>query len=479
MIRGVTFDWWHTIAETPRPDYDARMRTARVEQIASALSAHRPRMEAEVLYRSYDRHTRLLEDHWHRNRDLQPDEQIDAFLEFAGLDPSDARLRETIANAFGEAIRAEPPVLDPHIRETLERLRAAGYRIGLVSNTGRTWAASSGRSRMGWASVASSMSPWRRWDSAPRRRSTSGTTSWPTSRGASESGCAWSGSTTGCRRNTPCTPGPRRSTRAPMRRFATAAISRGSWRRGGEGDRRGASNSGADQVPRPRRPRPPPAVPRFNQRLHRAAQQPHDHRVRRVRPRPSDDRRSRRDRAGHGANPRGRRSDPGPRLPGQTVPHGLGERLPIEHRPRRERLRLRGIGDGGGACGRVAPEPRRPFPVRSPRGRLGNAIRDRGIQQVEDGPDGRGLLRGATRRHGPGDRDDRRVGSRVQANGGCAPRGVDVPVLPRPARRDAPPHRGDGTRDPETGCGRDLRPRRARHAHAPRHHHDGHRGNAH
>ena len=139
MIRGVTFDWWHTIAETPRPDYDARMRTARVEQIASALSAHRPRIEAETLYRSYDRHTRLLEDHWHRNRDLPPDEQIDAFLEFAGLDPSDARLRETIANAFGEAIRAEPPVLDPHIRETLERLRAAGYRIGLVSNTGRTW----------------------------------------------------------------------------------------------------------------------------------------------------------------------------------------------------------------------------------------------------------------------------------------------------------------------------------------------------
>src|SRR6266511_2516837 len=52
MIRGVTFDWWHTIAETPWPDYDARMRTARVEQIASALSAHRPRIEPEVLFRS-------------------------------------------------------------------------------------------------------------------------------------------------------------------------------------------------------------------------------------------------------------------------------------------------------------------------------------------------------------------------------------------------------------------------------------------
>ncbi len=139
MIRGVTFDWWHTIAETPWPDYDARMRTARVEQIASALSAHRPRIEPEVLFRSYDRHTRLLEDHWHRNRDLRPDEQIDAFLGFAGLDRSDARLREPIAKAFGEAIRAEPPVIDPHIQETLEILRAAGYRIGLVSNTGRTW----------------------------------------------------------------------------------------------------------------------------------------------------------------------------------------------------------------------------------------------------------------------------------------------------------------------------------------------------
>src|SRR6266699_1273145 len=116
MIRGVTFDWWHTIAETPRPDYDARMRTARVELIASALSAHRPRIETEVLYRSYDRHTRLLEDHWHRNRDLPPEEQIYAFRDFAGLDRSDSRLREPI-----------------------ESLRAAGYRIGLVSNTGRTW----------------------------------------------------------------------------------------------------------------------------------------------------------------------------------------------------------------------------------------------------------------------------------------------------------------------------------------------------
>ena len=34
MIRGVTFDWWHTIAETPWPDYDAHMRRIRVERIA-------------------------------------------------------------------------------------------------------------------------------------------------------------------------------------------------------------------------------------------------------------------------------------------------------------------------------------------------------------------------------------------------------------------------------------------------------------
>src|SRR5207247_6504651 len=104
MIRGVTFDWWHTIAETPRPDYDARMRTARVEQPAAALSAHRPRIEPEVLYRSYDRHTRLLEDHWHRNRDLPPDEQVDAFLGLAGLERSEVRLPHPTPQAFAPAI---------------------------------------------------------------------------------------------------------------------------------------------------------------------------------------------------------------------------------------------------------------------------------------------------------------------------------------------------------------------------------------
>lgn len=38
MIAGVTFDWWHTLAETPWPDYDERMRVLRVEGIEDALA---------------------------------------------------------------------------------------------------------------------------------------------------------------------------------------------------------------------------------------------------------------------------------------------------------------------------------------------------------------------------------------------------------------------------------------------------------
>ncbi|HYM38984.1 MAG TPA: HAD family hydrolase [Thermoplasmata archaeon] len=139
MIRGVTFDWWHTIAETPWPDFDAHMRRIRVERIAQAFADRGLVVEIDVLYRAYDRHTDLLAENWTRNVDLSGEEQIRAFLEFADLDGSDPYLGDALAASFGEAIRTKLPILYPHVGATLAALKREGYRIGLVSNTGRTW----------------------------------------------------------------------------------------------------------------------------------------------------------------------------------------------------------------------------------------------------------------------------------------------------------------------------------------------------
>ena len=139
MIRGVTFDWWHTIAETPWPDYDAHMRTIRVERIRDAFADRGLVVEPEMLYAAYDRHTDLLVRKWREHVDLSGEEQLHAFLEFAGLDARDDDLLDALAASFGDAIRTKLPILYPHIVATLAALKRAGYRVGLISNTGRTW----------------------------------------------------------------------------------------------------------------------------------------------------------------------------------------------------------------------------------------------------------------------------------------------------------------------------------------------------
>lgn len=139
MIEGVTFDWWHTVAETPWPDYDNRLRTLRVERIRDVLAAEGIVLEPDVLYAAYDQHTELLVRSWRDLVDLTAEEQMHAYLEFAGLDATDDHLALALQEAFGAAIRTKPPILYPHIAQTLARLKREGVRVGLVSNTGRTW----------------------------------------------------------------------------------------------------------------------------------------------------------------------------------------------------------------------------------------------------------------------------------------------------------------------------------------------------
>lgn len=138
MLEAVTFDWWHTVAETPWPDYDDRMREIRVTAIREHLDRHGAAVEDGALYRAYDDLAELLQRTWAREADLSAAEQVGAFLGSAGL--RDSRpVREGIERAMGEAMFQHMPVLRPHIVDALRRLRQDGYRIGLVSNTGRTW----------------------------------------------------------------------------------------------------------------------------------------------------------------------------------------------------------------------------------------------------------------------------------------------------------------------------------------------------
>ena len=76
---------------------------------------------------------------WAEHRELPPDEQVRAFMQFAGLNTKDRDLFTAVDEAIHGAIVSRPPATFPHVEDTLRSLSEQGLAIGLISNTGRSW----------------------------------------------------------------------------------------------------------------------------------------------------------------------------------------------------------------------------------------------------------------------------------------------------------------------------------------------------
>lgn len=138
-IQGVTFDWWGTIAVIPPRDEAEPVRELRISRLEGRLLDLGVRSNRSVLIAAYERQGDLIADAWGRNEELDPQEQVRAFLRFAGLNDQDQRLGAAVGTAFGAAILDRRPAFFPHLEATLESLADRGLAIGLISNTGRTW----------------------------------------------------------------------------------------------------------------------------------------------------------------------------------------------------------------------------------------------------------------------------------------------------------------------------------------------------
>ncbi len=139
VVKGVTFDWWGTIAVVPSPQDDAAIRDVRISRLVAALRDDGIVIDRSTLSKAYDRQGERLEDAWARHRELSPEDQVDLLLRLAGIDRRDPAIVGLVSEALGGAILVRPPNFFPHVRETLDALRARGFAIGLISNTGRSW----------------------------------------------------------------------------------------------------------------------------------------------------------------------------------------------------------------------------------------------------------------------------------------------------------------------------------------------------
>jgi len=138
-IKGVTFDWWGTIAVIPAKSDSGAMRRFRIVRVEALLRDRGVQAARSALLDAYDRQGDLLESMWAEHRELSPDEQVRAFMQFAGLDTKDRDLFTAVDEAIHGAIVSRPPATFPHVEDTLRSLSEQGLIIGLISNTGRSW----------------------------------------------------------------------------------------------------------------------------------------------------------------------------------------------------------------------------------------------------------------------------------------------------------------------------------------------------
>ncbi|HXX73248.1 MAG TPA: HAD-IA family hydrolase [Candidatus Acidoferrales bacterium] len=137
--RCVTFDLWETlIFDDPRNDETRGRR--RYEGLQSVLTDHGVNLESENLRRAYEESASKLQAVWNRNEEVPIIEQIQLIVELANggattLDPSWNR---SLEEAYVDPILSIPPKLNPDGPVALEAVRNRGYKIGLISNTGRS-----------------------------------------------------------------------------------------------------------------------------------------------------------------------------------------------------------------------------------------------------------------------------------------------------------------------------------------------------
>lgn len=139
-ISAVTFDLWDTLIQE-YPDRTEKVARARTEKIRELLEGKGILHTREQVQAAYIDTGKFLDLTWSKRRDMDTKDQV-LFMLSSLDDKLAARLeREDLAEIeriYGSGLLENPPRLLPGAKDALRSVRARGYRIGLISNTGRT-----------------------------------------------------------------------------------------------------------------------------------------------------------------------------------------------------------------------------------------------------------------------------------------------------------------------------------------------------
>jgi putative hydrolase of the HAD superfamily len=138
MIKGVTFDLWHTLIFELDETYTQRTRMIRMRETWKALKDNGHKISYDEVKVAYHVHDFMLEEIWSRWEDVTERTQIRMLLDALGIKKGRKELYDVLKNPYGDALLKNMPVLSDGIDDALKSLKEEGYSIGLISNTGRT-----------------------------------------------------------------------------------------------------------------------------------------------------------------------------------------------------------------------------------------------------------------------------------------------------------------------------------------------------
>jgi len=139
-ISAVTFDLWDTLIQEI-PGGSDKVASVRIEGMQRYLEERGLSHTREEIASAYAKTADFLNLLWSKKRDMPVRDQVlfllasvDAKL-MGKLSPLDLA---AIEDVYCRGILVHPPVLLPGAAELLKTLRSKRFRIGLISNTGRT-----------------------------------------------------------------------------------------------------------------------------------------------------------------------------------------------------------------------------------------------------------------------------------------------------------------------------------------------------
>ena len=130
--RAITFDFWDTIVRADTPATRVRRRLA----IVDVLAEHGLPADDDEIDGAFDEAWTRFDASWARGDQFTGTHAAETVLEVLGHD--DEPVRAAVIDAYLSAPRGMQLALTDNVVTTIERLRAAGLRVGIVCDVGLT-----------------------------------------------------------------------------------------------------------------------------------------------------------------------------------------------------------------------------------------------------------------------------------------------------------------------------------------------------